>query len=122
MMSCSASCGKGSMPVDNDDYSLVYTPLAREDMLDVLLYISEELDAPRSAERILDKIESDLGRLRDNPYSAPIARDGYLASQGFRVLVSGKFLAFNKVDESGREVTVYRVVYGKRNLEWLVFD
>ena len=105
--------------MDDDIYYLNYTPLAREDMLDILMYISEELDAPQSAERILDKIESDLGRLRDNPYIAPVARDDYLASQGFRMLVSGKYLAFYKVYDTARTVIVYRVVYGKRNLEWL---
>ena len=105
--------------MDNDIYSLYYTQLARNDMLDILLYISDELDAPQSAERILDKIESDLDRLRTNPYSAPISRDEYLSSQGFRILVSGKYLAIYKVDDIKRDVTVYRVVYGKRNLEWL---
>ena len=105
--------------MDDDIYSLNYTPVAREDMPDILMYISEELDASQSAERILDKIDSDLGRLRENPYSAPVARDDYLASQGFRMLVSGKYLAFYKVDAAAHTVIVYRVVYGKRNLEWL---
>jgi len=88
-------------------------------MLEILMYISEELDAQQSAERILDRLESDLGRLRENPYIAAVARDDYLATQGFRVLVSGKYLALHKVDDITREVIVYRVVYGKRNLEWL---
>jgi plasmid stabilization system protein ParE len=106
--------------VDKDNkYCINYTQLARYDMLEILMYISEELDAPRSAERILDKIESDLSRLRDNPYSAPISRDEYLASQGFRVLVSGKYLALYKANDDEREVMVYRIVYGKRNLDWL---
>jgi len=105
--------------MDEDIYSLDYSQLARDDMLDILLYISEDLDAPQSAQRILDKIESDLGRLRLNPYSAPISRDKYLSSQGFRVLVTGKYLAFYKVNDNERNVIVYRVVYGKRNLEWL---
>ena len=107
------------MPVGNDAYSLNYTQLARDDMLEILLYISEELDAPRSTERILDKIESDLDRLRESPYSAPISRDAYLSSQGFRVLVSGKYLALYKVNDHERAVTVYRIVHGKRNLDWL---
>ena len=103
----------------NDVYSLTYTQLARNDMLEILLYISEELDASKSAERILARIESDLGRLRENPYSSAIARDGYLASNGFRVLVSGKYLALYKENDIDRNVMVYRVVYGKRNLKWL---
>ena len=105
--------------MENSSFSLCYTPLAREDMLEILMYISEESGAPRSAEQILDKIESDLDRLRHNPYSAPVARDGYLSSQGFRVLVSGKYLALYKVNDLEQNVTVYRIVHGKRNLEWL---
>jgi len=105
--------------MDNDMYSLNYTQLARDDMLDILMYISEEANAPRSAERILNKIESDLARLRDFPYSAPTARDDYLSSQGFRVLVSGKYLALYKVNDEEKAVTVYRIVHGSRNLRWL---
>ena len=107
------------MPVDNDRYHLNYTQLARDDMFEILMYISDELDAPKSAERILGKIESDLSRLRENPYSASAAHDGYLASQSFRILVTGKYLALYKVDDEDRNVIVYRVVYGRRNLEWL---
>ena len=105
--------------MDNGGYCLNYTPLARDDMLEILMYISEEAGAPRSAERILDKIESDLDRLRENPYSAPSARDDYLSSQGFRVLVTGKYLALYKVNDLEQNVTIYRIVHGKRNLEWL---
>ena len=103
--------------MDNGKYSLNYTQLARSDMLEILTYISEEFDAPQSAERILDKIESDLARLRENPYIAPISRDEYLATQGFRVLVTGKYLSLYKVNDDEQNVMVYRVVHGKRNLE-----
>ena len=105
--------------MDNGVYYLKYTSLARDDMLEILMYISEEAGAPRSAERILYKIGSDLDRLRHNPYSAPVARDDYLSSQGFRVLVSEKYLALYKVNDLEQSVTVYRIVHGKRNLEWL---
>ena len=108
------------MRVNNELYNLYYTQVARDDMLEILLYISDELNTPQSAERILQKIDSDLGRLRSNPYSAPISRDEYLSSQGFRILVSGKYLALYKVNENDRLVTVYRIVYGRRNLDWLI--
>ncbi|MDR0916475.1 MAG: type II toxin-antitoxin system RelE/ParE family toxin [Oscillospiraceae bacterium] len=100
-------------------YAIRYTPLAREDLLDVLRYISEESDAPTSARRILDKIESDIALLRENPYIAPLSRDRYLSTQGYRALVSGKYLVFYKVDDDAATVVVHRVVYGKRNLSWL---
>ena len=106
--------------MDNETFALNYTQAAREDMLDILMYISDELHSPRAAERILEKIEKDLERLREHPYSAPIARDTYLSSQGFRMLVTGKYLVFYKVNESFSEVLVYRIVYGKRNVEWLM--
>jgi len=105
--------------MDKDMYSLNYTQLARDDMLDILMYISEEADAPGSAERVLGIIESDLARLREHPCIAPVARDEYLSSQGFRVLVSGKYLAFCRVNDSERNVTVYCVVHGSRNLKLL---
>ncbi len=100
-------------------YKIRYTPLAREDMLEILTYVSEELFAQKSAVKLLDKIETDILRLRENPYSGPIARDKYLVSQGIRYLVSGKYLILYKVDDASESVIVYRVVYGSRNLAFL---
>lgn len=97
-------------------YRIRYTPLAREDMLEILTYVSEEIFAPQSAVRLLNKIEKDISRLGDNPYSAPVVRDEYLASQEFRYLVSGKYLVLYKVDDLLSSVVVYRIVYGGRNL------
>lgn len=100
-------------------YRILYTPLAREDMLEILIYVSEDLYAPQSAARLLNKIEKDISRLGENPYSAPVARDEYLASQEFRYLVSGKYIVLYKVDDVSHNVIVYRIVYGARNLALL---
>jgi addiction module RelE/StbE family toxin len=101
------------------DYKIQYTPLARLDFLDILTYISESLGEPRAAERTLEKIETDIRLLRQNPYIAPRARDEYISSQGYRTLISGKYIVFYKIDDGAGAVTIHRVVYGKRNLSWL---
>jgi addiction module RelE/StbE family toxin len=102
-------------------FKLVYTPLARQDMLDLFIYIAETLSAPQSATKLLDGIEAAVLRLKESPYSAPAARDAYLATQGYRTLIFRTYLIFYKVIEADRRVVVHRVVYGKRNLAWL-FD
>jgi addiction module RelE/StbE family toxin len=102
-------------------FKLVYTPLARQDMLELFTYIADVLNAPQSATKLLDGIEQAVLRLKESPYSAPAARDEYLAVQGYRVLIFRTYLVFYKVVEKDRQVIVHRVVYGKRNLAWL-FD
>jgi addiction module RelE/StbE family toxin len=102
-------------------FKLVYTSLARQDMLELFSYVVNTLSAPQSAAKLLDGIEQAVLRLKESPYSAPAARDEYLAAQGYRVLIFRKYLIFYKVVEENRQVIIHRVVYGKRNLAWL-FD
>jgi toxin ParE1/3/4 len=88
-------------------------------MLELFSYVANELSAPQSAEKLLDGIERAVLRLKESPYSAPVARDEYLAVQGYRVLIFRKYLVFYKISEDDRSVIIYRVVYGRRNLAWL---
>jgi addiction module RelE/StbE family toxin len=105
----------------SSSFKLVYTPLARQDMLELFSYVANTLSAPQSATKLLDDIEQAVLRLKESPHSAPVARDEYLAAQGYRVLIFRKYLVFYKVAEKNRQAIIHRVVYGKRNLVWL-FD
>lgn len=103
-------------------YNIRYTPFAHEDMLEILTYVTDELAATTNAAKLLNKIEKDISRLSENPRSAPLPHDEYLAGQGFRSLVSGKYIVLYKIDDKSRSVVVYRVVYGRRNLALLFPD
>lgn len=101
-------------------YTLCITDLAYQDLDEIMQYVSRELGAPNAADRLIDKIISAVHALRNMPYIAPQSRDAKLASEGYRTLVIGKYVAFYIVDENVKQITIHRVLYGKRNLEWVV--
>ncbi|MDR2428719.1 MAG: type II toxin-antitoxin system RelE/ParE family toxin [Candidatus Margulisbacteria bacterium] len=100
-------------------HKIKYTPLAREDLLKIFSYVSGDLSAPQSAFKLLNNIETAVRRLQEHPYSAPEANDRYLTEQSYRNLVCKKYLIFYKVNAKKHLVEIHRIVYGKRNLNWL---
>ena len=55
----------------------------------------------------LDYIENTIKLLEDNPYIGTVPRYSVLKRQGYRVLILEKNLAFYKVNENKKEVTIY---------------
>jgi len=92
-----------------------FTRRAREDLLDIWLYI-----APRNSEavahRVYDQIEEACRRLKDYPQLGPARPD---IAEGARALVIERWLALYRLVED--DVQVVRVVDGVRDLakiEW----
>jgi toxin ParE1/3/4 len=100
------------LPVD-----LVWTPLAREDLIEIYTYIG--LDNPSASERIFDAVEAKALLLVDNP------RLGVRRSEirpCTRMLVEGAYLILYEThpdcDEGGIDkVEIVRIVDGRRNLK-----
>lgn len=78
-----------------------------------------KLVGPNSAQKITDKILSSLKNLERNPYMGSVPRYSFLEEQGFRVLVSGKYLCFYKVGTD--VVEIYHIVDGRRDYPKLFF-
>ena len=100
------------MPVD-----LVWTPLAREDLIEIYTYIG--LDNPSAAERIFDAVEAKVLMLVDNPRLG-VRRSEIRSST--RMLVEGQYLILYEThpdcDEGCIDVLeIVRIVDGRRNLK-----
>lgn len=94
-------------------YSVNLSPAAVADLLEIKIYISEELDNAAAAERLASAIMSRLRQLEDFPYSGASLSAKINADTEYRYLVCGKYLAFYIVGKS--EVVVDRVLYGARD-------
>jgi len=100
------------------NYSLKFTPQANADLFDIFEYITNQLDAPVSAVKLIDKIENDCNRLRQFPLSGALPKDDTLIKKGYRIVVVDNFIVFYIVD--GTTVKIMRVIYGRRNYEHLL--
>jgi toxin ParE1/3/4 len=97
------------------DYKVTITRRAKADLSEIIVYISEELSAPRAAIELLDEINQCVTGLKQMPKRFALASDERLARIGIRAMPVKNYLVFYKVDEQSLAVTVVRVLYSRRD-------
>lgn len=101
-------------------YKLVYLPLTRRDMAEIVRYIACELHNPDAAQRLATELVDAAERVAAFPY----ANEGYIPIQRlkheYRRVIVHNYVMFYWVDEKRHEVTIARVVYVKRDLKDLL--
>ena len=98
---------------------LVWTPKAREDLIEIYLYIGS--DSPSAAERIFDQVQTKAEMLIDFPRLG-VRRPDIRPST--RMLIEGPYLILDETHPDGDheviyEVEIVRIVDGRRNLKSL---
>ena len=92
-------------------YKLEYLPVARKDMLEIVRYISGELQNPDAADRLAVELVDAAESVLTFPYATPIRP----LKHEYRKILIQNYLMFYWVDEEKKLVTVARVVYAKRD-------
>ncbi len=101
-------------------YQLEYLPVARQDMIEIVRYISQELQNPTAADQLaMELIEAGDGIPRF-PYANPAYIPIRPLKHEYRKLLVRNYMMFYWVDEGKQLVTVARVVYAKREYERLL--
>lgn len=98
--------------MDTNNYEIVLTDIAKEEIEEIYEYISEHLLEPIAANRLMDKIEQNILRLERNPYSC-VEVHIKPHDEIYRKLVIDNYIALYEVDEKYKQVVIYRVIYGK---------
>jgi len=93
---------------------------ARVDIDDIYDYIADELQNPIAAIRRVTLIEQAIASLRENPNRFPLVRDDSLALEGYRMIIVKNHLVFFVICEPGKLVSVIRVLYGRRNWQYVL--
>lgn len=97
-------------------YEVKIYPAAKRDLKDLISYLNT-LSAD-AALRYYDLIVEKIGSLSQMPERCPYARNNPLKARGYRCLVVESYLVFYVV--KGDTVQIRRILYGKRNYEWLL--
>ena len=101
-------------------YKIEYLPAARQDMIEIVRYISQELQNPTAADQLaMELIEAGDGILRF-PYANPSYIPIRPLKHEYRKLQVQNYTVFYWVDEAEQLVTVARVVYAKRDYDRLL--
>ena len=96
-------------------YKLEYLPVARKDMIEIVRYISRELQNPDAADRLAVELVNAAESVLTFPYAAPAYQPIRSLKHEYRKILVQNYLMFYWVDEEERLVTVARVVYAKRD-------
>ena len=86
----------------------ILTPAQRE--LEEIAQVYLELAGVDSARKITGQILDSLERLKTYPLSGSLPRDRMLREAGYRLVISGKFLAAYRLIDS--TVFVYHIAHG----------
>ncbi|HEX3029506.1 MAG TPA: type II toxin-antitoxin system RelE/ParE family toxin [Clostridia bacterium] len=103
------------MPENN--YSLKFSSRASDDLEQIYIYVSEKLFADVATDRLLNKIENSIMRLKDFPYSCSFVLDDLLKSKGYRKLIVDNYIVFYLVNEIEKQVVIMRILYGAQNYQ-----
>jgi len=96
-------------------YKLEYLPVARKDMLEIVRYISGELQNPDAADRLAVELVDAAENVLTFPYANPAYRPIRPLKHEYRKILVQNYLILYWVDEEKKLVTVARVVYAKRD-------
>lgn len=97
-------------------YEIVYLPIARQDIAEILLYISEQLKAPKAAMDLLYAFDHSISLLREFPYAHRVYRPIKPMGEEYRLLPVKNYAVFFVVQEHEKRVEIQRVLYAKMDL------
>lgn len=96
-------------------YELAYLPIAQKDMVEIVRYISRELQNPTAAERLASELVEAAESLVRFPYAQPVYLPIHPLKYEYRKLLVRNHLMLYWVDEDKKRITIARVIYAKRD-------
>ena len=84
-------------------------------MVEIIGYISGELKNSIAASRLSEKFIKAAEGLTDFPYSNPVYTPMRPLKHEYRKTIVDNYIMFYWVDEANKEITIARVIYGKRD-------
>ena len=94
-------------------------PAALSDLQEIKSYICNELCNPSAADRIIRMIVDNYSMLESSPFIGASLSSIIPIETDFRYLVCENYIVFYKAE--GAYVSVYRVLYGRRNYIKILF-
>ena len=101
-------------------YKLEYLPMARQDITDIARYVSNELSNPTAAEQLINEMIESADNTTKFPYANPVYRPIRPLQHEYRRLFVRNYIMFYSVDETKKLITIFRVVYARKNYEGML--
>ena len=96
-------------------YKLVFLPKAKDDLVDIVSYISIDAQEPDAAERLAEKLIESAEKLTEFPYSFAAYQPLRQLKHEYRILPVESYVIYFWIDEAEKTVTVARVLHERRD-------
>ncbi len=102
--------------MDNYNFNIRIYPAAKRDLEEIVAYLNTLY--PDAALRYYDLLTNKIGSLSQMPERCSFVRNAALKAKGYRFMVAESYLIFFVIKRD--TVQIRRILYGKRNYEWLL--
>ena len=102
------------------NYKIIYSPLALDDLRNIYSYISFELKSPDTADKQVKKIRKRIKALNTLPEIYSLVDWEPWKSINMRKIPVSNYTVFYKVDSSELSVTIVRIIYSGRDIEYII--
>lgn len=103
-----------------NQYRIIYSPAARDDLFAIRRYIAEKLKVPATAKKIAKRIRDSIRSLNALPERHACVEWEPWHSMNMRHYPIGNYEVFYIVDNENMVVTIARIFYGGRNIENII--
>ena len=100
----------------SERYKISYTARAKGDLRIIYSYLAFKLKVRRIAKRMVERIRKEVRGLDTLPERFRRVDWEPWASMGMRVLLVGNYVVYYLPDIPLRQITIFRVVYGGRDI------
>ena len=102
------------------EYKIVIEETAENDLVAILSYISDTLHEPNTALKIYSSIKNEILTLEKLPFRYALVNDEPYRSIGVRRIPVENYTAFYIVDEEGKTIHIFRILYNRREWQYIL--
>lgn len=102
------------------EYKIVIEETAENDLVGILSYISDTLHEPGIAIKIYRSIKKEVLTLNKMPFRYAVVNEEPYSSMGVRRIPVENYTAFYIVDENEKTVHIFRILYNRREWQYLL--
>ena len=102
----------------NKMYKIVYLPIAKRDLKEIVAYISNELHSPKAALSLVNTLNKSISKLAEFPFLYREYEPIKPLLEGYRILTVKNYVVLYVVLEETIEIR--RIIYAKTDYEKMI--
>lgn len=101
-------------------YKIKFSKDARNDLIDIYKYISNNLQEPNIAKKLIQKMRKEIYELENSPQMYSIINDNFLKRLEIRKIRVKNYFVFYSINIEESIVEIIRIMYTRRNWKELI--